>query len=257
MNMSITGPVIANLFDRDDPEADNLVTSDVFVKILADYVNQQSTYGNDCLTITIRDLKFLSTKYASYGNPMEEQRYVDYMKFIEDYEEIESEGIGAGNSALMFGNKVLKRDVALRNRDAWKPKTLEELPNESKDIYLKMSAKLKHKGIEDDFCQGLVVADVLRDGYISKMMIRDVIVKNDMPKISMKQVDLLTQVLSMDGDGHNNYLEMIALLLGENTMMRVRDDNQITLAGIKGEVRGSIIKKIDIENLFLSSRLQN
>ena len=43
-----------------------------------------------------------------------EPRYINYLEFIKDYDMIENQGLGAGNNALMFGNKFMKRDISLR-----------------------------------------------------------------------------------------------------------------------------------------------
>ena len=43
LNMSITGPIIANLFDNDDVDADDKVQVTVFVRRLTDFVRQHDT----------------------------------------------------------------------------------------------------------------------------------------------------------------------------------------------------------------------
>ena len=59
----------------------------------------------------------------------------------------------------------------------------------------------------------------------------------------------------MDANDHHCYLEMISLLFGESVMMKIRDENQISLAGQTGDVVH--IKKVDFEKLELTPQLKN
>ena len=121
------------------------------------------------------------------------------MTFIDDYDDIENYGVGAGNNKLLFGSKFLKRDIALRKKDQWKPKTLDELDQESRDIYKKMGNFIRKKRIDEEFCLTLVNHDLHRDGYINKIYINEAMVKHGM-KVNTRQLDLLTQELSLGAD---------------------------------------------------------
>ena len=61
----------------------------------------------------------------------------------------------------------------------------------------------------------------------------------------------------MDADNHYCYLEMVSLLLGEHVMNRLRDENQIKIAGSKGELKHTQIKKVEFEKQELTPHVKN
>ena len=109
-----------------------------------------------------------------------------------------------------------------------------------------MSGYLQRKGLIDPLCLSLVNADQDRKGFLDKRTIGQVVGYNGM-KISNKQLVLLTQVLVMNQDQDHSYVEMIALLAGEQKMYQIVRDNHIPF-GEKQEEE----KKIDMSLLQLS-----
>ena len=85
-------------------------------------------------------------------------RYVSYVKFIEDYEDIETLGICAGKNELSLSNKIQTREIELRQKAAL-TKKLSELPVASQEIYSKMSKYIQKKVLEEKFIMSLVNAD--------------------------------------------------------------------------------------------------
>ena len=132
-------------------------------------------------------------------------------------------GLGAGFDQLDRDKQILAaRDTAIKRKagstGSWRIKTVSELsPPESKQLYEKMSGYLQRKGLIDPLCLSLVNADQDRKGFLDKRTIGQVVGYNGM-KISNKQLVLLTQVLVMNQDQDHSYVEMIALLAGEQKM---------------------------------------
>ena len=112
-----------------------------------------------------------------------------------------------------------------------------------------MSGYLQRKGLIEPLCLSLVNADQDRKGFLDKRTIGQVVGYNGM-KISNKQLVLLTQVLVMNQDQDHSYVEMIALLAGEQKMYQIVRDNHIPF-GEKQEEE----KKIDMSLLQLSQSM--
>jgi len=75
-------------------------------------------------------------------------RYVSYVRFIEDYEEIETMGICAGKNELSLSDKIQTREISLRMKAAI-TKKLSDLPMESRSIYEKMAKFILKKHLSE------------------------------------------------------------------------------------------------------------
>ena len=253
-HISISGPTIVHLFDCDDLEESGFVRLEDFVQRIQEFLSRKHFKGNAIVTdfMSDHDLRFLATKYMQRDGQM----MVFYFGFLDDYDAIEKTGLGAGINQLSMKDQNLRRDIAVKNlagqAGSWRIKTLSELtPPESKTMYEKMANYLRKKNLIDNLCLALVNADVNRKGYLSKDVIHEVVGKNGM-KISSKQLTLLTQVLVMNHLQQHSYLEMIALLAGEQVMYQIARDN-----GIEFGQQASVPKKIDMGLLELSESLKD
>jgi hypothetical protein len=74
---------------------------------------------------------------------------VNYLAFVEDYESIETLGMGAGKNELSNSNPVLNREISLRNKALWQ-KHVQDIPEECQVIYEKMRNYLHKKQLEDE-----------------------------------------------------------------------------------------------------------
>ena len=110
----------------------------------------------------------------------------------------------------------------------------------------------KRDGLDGMLCQSLVFEDLSKVGFLPKTQIKKVYAACLMP-LSQRQIDLLCQVLSMDNRNNHCYLEMISLLLGEGTMLKIRDENDINVAAHRGEV---VETKVEFEQQELSPELK-
>ena len=75
-------------------------------------------------------------------------RYVSYVRFIEDYEDIETMGICAGKNELSLSDKIQTREISLRMKAAI-TKKLSDLPMESRSIYEKMAKFILKKHLSE------------------------------------------------------------------------------------------------------------
>ena len=72
----------------------------------------------------------------------------------------------------------------------------------------------------------MIQEDDYREGFLTKEIIKHVLKKLGMP-VNSTQMELLTSVLGTKGKGSYCYLEMIALLFGEDTMKKYMNEYQI------------------------------
>lgn len=70
------------------------------------------------------------------------------MRFIEDYEDIETMGICAGKNELSLSDKIQTREISLRMKAAI-TKKLSDLPMESRSIYEKMAKFILKKHLSE------------------------------------------------------------------------------------------------------------
>ena len=230
-NVSMCGPTIMHLFSMDDLEETGLIRLDSFVQRILEFLHNIKVKGAKILLksedISAHDLRFLGTRYMDRDGQM----MVKYVKFLEDYDAIERQGLGGGANQLSLTEVSVRRDTALQNvqgkAGTWRIKTIHELsPPESKTLYEKMGHYLKKKALIDELCLGLVNEDQARQGYLMKARIGQVICTRGM-KISANQLTLLTQVLIMNSKKEHCYLEMISLLAGEQVMQSVIQTNNL------------------------------
>lgn len=186
---------------------------------------QKGEPGHVKVGIVKADIEFLATKYMQLGNKFDEMRIINYINFVEDYENIETQGMSAGVNELSIDNPLQIREITLRNKALWQKK-MKDIPFECQTIYEKMSKYLSKKNLEDKLALALVNADVLRQGMLGGTEIRQVLVKCSMP-VNHKQVDLLTSCLSKDGTDRFNYLQMIALLMGNEIADKIQAEHRI------------------------------
>ena len=101
-----------HLFDYDDMEETGFVGIDEFVGRIQEFLQRKKFKGNAVVTnyISNHDLHFLATKYMQRDG----WAMVKYVAFIEDYDEIEKLGLGAGSNQLSMRDQSIRRDTALK-----------------------------------------------------------------------------------------------------------------------------------------------
>lgn len=102
-----------HLFDYDDIEETGFVGIAEFVGRIQEFLQRKKFKGNAIVTnyISNHDLNFLATKYMQRDG----RGQVKYVAFIEDYDEIEKLGLGAGSNQLSMREQSVRRDTALKN----------------------------------------------------------------------------------------------------------------------------------------------
>ena len=101
-----------HLFDYDDREETGFVPIDAFIGRIIEFLNRKTFKGNPRVSnyIEARDLEFLATKYMKPDG----KGQVSYVAFLEDYDAIEKQGLGAGTNQLSLRQESVRHDMALQ-----------------------------------------------------------------------------------------------------------------------------------------------
>ena len=232
LNFSITGPVIAHLFDKTDSNKTGLVSIQEFAFVIDEFLRSSVAKNVQMPSIPVQDLEFLGTKYVKHGAEfvgVEPRRgpACDYNLFINDYDSIEKLGLGAGADAQQLADTNFEKDTTLQKTSgSLRPKTLAEIPAESRTIYEKMGAFCVKKNIDELLCTNLVQEDVARDACLPKEKIVNVMRHLGMT-LNNRQFGLLLSVITLNSTNEYCYLEIIALLFSEAFMWKIMQENGI------------------------------
>jgi hypothetical protein len=87
--------------------------------------------------------------------------------------------------------------------------------------------------------------DTLKNGFMKRELIEKCLVKIA-PKIKQVQMDLLVKPLSKDGDHNLNYLEMVFMLFGKETLNSHIESEKIQTSAVPQVFDTNVASSVDL-----------